>query len=114
MTEKGLGNIPDPIVSPVQRQLFPPLGSSVDRVPLSLLITVTTVEGGSLPYGSFKEGLVIELIQYCSKVVPSNVEVINDRDALVELPGNLVSHEVAQAIHGQQFLMKYRCGFTAY
>ena len=102
MAKKGLGNIPDPIVSPVQRQLFPPLGSSIDRVPLSLLITVTTVEGGSLPYGSFNEGLVIELIQYCSKVVPSNVEVINDRDALVELPGNLLSHEVAQAIHGQQ------------
>ena len=88
-------------VSPTQRQLFPVCGSSVDRVPLALLIKVTKIEGEPLTYGDFNEGLVLELFHNVTEVVPMAIKILNDQDALVDLPDDQLAYEVACALHGK-------------
>ena len=101
MTEPDKIQVQGEVTSPTQRQLFQVQGCSVDKVPLALLIQVTTLEGTPLQYGDFNEGLVLEMFQNVTEVVPVVIEILTDRDALIDIPEDKLTFDVAQVLHGR-------------
>ena len=86
--------------SSVKRELFPEMGSSVDKPQLSLLLKICKASGESLPYGVVNDQLILELFQNTVGQLPSQILVLNDQDALVEFPLGTEIHEMARAVHG--------------
>ena len=68
--------------------------------PLLLLVQVTQANGLPLPVGSFTANTMVSLIQKQTGHHPVEVEVVTDRDAIIE-PDVQVG-EVAQLLHGTQ------------
>ena len=56
------------------------------KAPLSILIKVTKIDGESLPYGEESVALVEEIFLNGAGVSPYEVLILNDQDALVDLP----------------------------
>ena len=101
MTETDKIQVQGKVTSPTQRQLFLVQGSSVDKVPLALLIQITTLEGTPLQYGDFNEGLVLEMFQNVTEVLPVAIEILTDQDALIDIPKDKLTFDVARVLHGR-------------
>ena len=71
------------------------------KAPLSILIKITSANGESLPYGEVSVGLVEEIFQNSVGVVPLDILILNDQDALVDLVDGTAVTEIAMAIHGE-------------
>ena len=59
-----------------------------------LLIQVTQVNGHSLPIGSFTARVIVSVVQKQNGYHPVNVEVMSDRDVIVELEPEIRVGEV--------------------
>ena len=68
--------------------------------PLLLLIQVTQVNGCPLPIGSFTAWAIVSMIQKQTGYYPVNVDVMSDRDVVIELEPEVRVGEVAQLLHG--------------
>ena len=105
MTEEGqevMRGAVGPEPSPERRESSITSGETDPlRAPLSILIKVTQVSGEPLPYGEVSVALVEEIFQNCVGVIPLEVLVLNDQDALVDLADGMAITEIAMAIHGE-------------
>ena len=72
-------------------------GESVE--PLLLLIQATQVNGQPLPIGSFTARVVVAVVQRHTGHHPVDVDVMSDRDAVIELEPDIRVGEVAQLLH---------------
>ena len=70
--------------------------------PLLLLVQVTQADGLPLPVGSFTANTMISLVQSRTGYQPVEVEVVTDREAIIELEPGVRVGEVAQLLHGAQ------------
>ena len=70
--------------------------------PLLLLVQVTQANGLPLPVGSFTANTMVSLVQKQTGHHPVEVEVVTDRDAIIELEPDVQVGEVAQLLHGTQ------------
>ena len=70
--------------------------------PLLLLIQVTQANGQPLPVSSFTASTMVSLVQRQTGHHPVEVEVVMDRDAIIELEPDVKVGEVAQLLHGTQ------------
>ena len=70
--------------------------------PLLLLVQVTQANGLPLPVGSFTASTMVSLVQKQTGHHPVEVEVVTDRDAIIELEPDVRVGEVAQLLHGTQ------------
>ena len=70
--------------------------------PLLLLVQVTQANGLSLPVGSFTANTMVSLVQKQTGHHLVEVEVVTDRDAIIELEPDVRVGEVAQLLHGPQ------------
>ena len=70
--------------------------------PLLLLAQVTQANGLPLPVGSFTADTLVSLIQNRTGYPPVEVEVVTDREAIIELEPGVRVGEVAQLLHGTQ------------
>ena len=68
--------------------------------PLLLLIQVTQLNGHQLPIGSFTARAIVSEVQRQTGYHPVNVEIMSDRDAIIELEPKIRVGEVAQLLHG--------------
>ena len=68
--------------------------------PLLFLIQATQVNGRSLPIGSFTAQAVVAMVQRHTGHHPVDVDVMSDRDAVIELEPDVRVREVAQLLHG--------------
>ena len=68
--------------------------------PLLLLIQVTQVNGHPLLIGSFTARLIVSVVRRQTGYHPIDVEVMSDRDAIIELEPEIRVGEVAQLLHG--------------
>ena len=68
--------------------------------PLLLLIQATQVNGQPLPIGSFTARTVATIIQHQTGYFPIDVDVMTDRDAIIEMEPDVRVGEVAQHLHG--------------
>ena len=68
--------------------------------PLLLLIQATQVNGWPLPIGSFTARTVATIIQHQTGYLPIDVDVMSDRDAVIEMEPDVRVWEVAQHLHG--------------
>ena len=68
--------------------------------PLLLLIQATQVNGCPLLIGSFSARAIVSMIQKQTGYHPVNVDVMSDRDAVIELEPEVRVGEVAQLLHG--------------
>ena len=68
--------------------------------PLLLLIQVTQVNGQPLSIGSFTARVIVSVVQKQTGYHPVDVEVMSDRDAIIELEPEIRVGEVAQLLHG--------------
>ena len=68
--------------------------------PLLLLIQATQVNGQPLPIGSFTARTVATIIQHQTGYLPIDVDVMSDRDAVIEMEPDVRVREVAQHLHG--------------
>ena len=68
--------------------------------PLLLLIQATQVNGRPLPIGSFTARTVANIIQHQTGYLPIDVDVMTDRDAVIEMEPDVRVGEVAQHLHG--------------
>ena len=75
-------------------------GESIE--PLLLLIQVTQVNRCLLPIGSFTAWAVVVMVQRHTGHHPVDVDVMSDRDAVIELEPGVRVGEVAQLLHGTQ------------
>ena len=77
--------------------------------PLLLLIQAMQVNGCPLPIGSFTAQAVVAIVQRYTGHHPVDVDVMSDRDAVIELEPDVRVGEVAQLLHGTHS----RVGWTA-
>ena len=70
--------------------------------PLLLLVQVTQANGLPLPVGSFTANTMVSLVQKQTRHHPVEVEVVTDRDAIIELEPDVRVGEVAQLLHRTQ------------
>ena len=70
--------------------------------PLLLLVQVTQANGLPLPVGSFTVNMMVSLVQRQTGHHPVEVEVVMDRDAIIELEPDVRVGEVAQLLQGTQ------------
>ena len=70
--------------------------------PLLLLVQVTKANGLPLPVGSFTANTMVSLVQRQTGHHPVEVEVVMNRDAIIELEPDVRVGEVAQLLHGTQ------------
>ena len=70
--------------------------------PLLLLVQVTQANGLPLPVGSFTANTMVSLVQKQTGHHPVEVEVVTDRDAIIELEPDVRVGEVDQLLHGTQ------------
>ena len=70
--------------------------------PLLLLVQVTQTNGLPLPVSSFTANMMVSLVQKQTGHHPVEVEVVTDRDAIIELEPDVRVGEVAQLLHGTQ------------
>ena len=70
--------------------------------PLLLLVQVTQVNGLPLPVSSFTANTMVSLVQKQTGHHPVEVEVVTDRNAIIELEPDVRVEEVAQLLHGTQ------------
>ena len=70
--------------------------------PLLLLVQVTQANGLPLPVGSFTANTMVSLVQKQTGHHPVEVEVVTDRDVILELEPDVRVGEVAQLLHGTQ------------
>ena len=75
--------------------------SEPGKVPLSILVKITKIDGESLPYGEVSVELIEEIFQYNAGITPLEVLILNDQDALVDLADGVSVTEIAMAIHGE-------------
>ena len=68
--------------------------------PLLLLIQVTQVNGQPLPIGSFTARAIVSVVQKQTGYHPIDVEVMSNRDAIIELEPKIGVGEVAKLLHG--------------
>ena len=68
--------------------------------PLLLLVQVTQANGRPLPVCSFTASTMVSLVQRQMGHHPVEVEVVTDRDAIIELEPDVRVGEVAQLLHG--------------
>ena len=68
--------------------------------PLLLLIQATQVNGCPLPIGSFTACTVATVVHNQMGHLPVDVDVMSDRDAVIELEPDVRVGEVAQHLHG--------------
>ena len=68
--------------------------------PLLLLIQATQVNGCPLPIGSFTAWTIVSMIQKQTGYHPVDMDVMSDRDAVIELEPDIRVGEVAQLLHG--------------
>ena len=68
--------------------------------PLLLMIQATQVNGCPLPIGSFTAWAIVSMIQKQTGYHPVNVDVMSDRDVVIELEPEVRVGEVAQLLHG--------------
>ena len=66
----------------------------------STLLTITGRHDGALPTGCMSTVNLAHLIQERSAVLPYQILVLNDREALVEFEKGSPVVEVSQALHG--------------
>ena len=59
--------------------------SDPGKAPLSILVKITKIDGESLPYGEVNVELIEEIFQNNAGIIPLEVLVLNDQDALVDL-----------------------------
>ena len=57
------------------------------------------VNGHPLPIGSFSAQVIVSVVQRQTGYHPVNVEVMSDRDAIIELESKIRVGEVAQLLH---------------
>ena len=70
--------------------------------PLVLLIQVTQANGQPLPIGIFTARTIVSMVRRKTGHHPTEVEVVTDRDAIIELEPEVRVGEVAQLLHGTQ------------
>ena len=70
--------------------------------PLLLLVQVTQANGLPLPVSSFTANTMVSLVQKQTGHHPVEVEVVTDRDAIIELEPDVRVGEVAQLLHRTQ------------
>ena len=70
--------------------------------PLLLLVQVTQANGLPLPVSSFTTNTMVSLVQRQTGHQPVEVEVVMDREAIIELEPGVRVGEVAQLLHGTQ------------
>ena len=70
--------------------------------PLLLLVQVTQANGQPLPVGSFTVSTMVSLVQRQVGHYPVEVEVVTNRDAIIELEPDVRVGEVAQLLHRTQ------------
>ena len=70
--------------------------------PLLLLVQVTQANGLPLPVNSFTTNMMVSLVQKQTGHHLVEVEVVTDRDAIIELEPDVQVGEVAQLLHGTQ------------
>ena len=70
--------------------------------PLLLLVQVTQANGLPLPVSSFTANTMVSLVQRQTGHHPVEVEVVTDRDAIIELESDVRVGEVAQLLHRTQ------------
>ena len=88
--------------SPEKRESsFSSGGTDPLKAPLSILIKITKINGESLPYREVSAGLVEEIFQNSVGIIPLDVLVLNDQDALVDLVDGTAMTEIAMAVHGE-------------
>ena len=76
--------------------------SDPPQEPLLLLLEVAQMDGRPLPVGMFTARAVAQCVIDLTGQNPVEVDIMNDRDAVVQMePENLVVH-VAQALHNTQ------------
>ena len=68
--------------------------------PLLLLIQATQVNGRPLPIDSFTAWAIVSMIQKQTGYHPVDVDVMSDRDAVIDLEPEVRIGEVAQLLHG--------------
>ena len=73
-------------------------GESIEL--LLLLIQATQVNGHLLPIGSFTARAVVAMVQRHTGHHPVDVDVMSDKDAVIELELYVRVGEVAQLLHG--------------
>ena len=73
--------------------------SDPTKFPLSILVKITKDTEESLPYGQVNAELVEEIFQNSVGVVPIDVLILNDQDALVDLVDGISVVEIAMGIH---------------
>ena len=72
--------------------------SDPTKYPLSILIKITKDNGESLPFGEVKTELVEEIFQNSLGIIPIDVLILNDQDALFE---GISIVEIAMGVHGE-------------
>ena len=70
--------------------------------PLLLFVQVTQANGRPFPDSSFTASTMVSLVQRQTGHHPVEVEVVMDRDAIIELEPDVRVGEVAQLLHGTQ------------
>ena len=70
--------------------------------PLLLLVQVTQANGLPLPVGIFTANMMVSLVQRQTRHHPVEVEVVTDREAIIELEPDVRVGEVAQLLHRTQ------------
>ena len=70
--------------------------------PLLLLVQVTQANGRPLPVGRFTANTMVSLVQRQTGHHPVEVEVVMDRDAIIEYEPDVRVGEVAQLLQGTQ------------
>ena len=88
--------------SQVKRELFREASADAGLITgeLTIMIKVVKPGGDPLPFGSITDDLIIEMFQNAVGVIPVEVEVLGNRDALVDLPFGSAVYEIAQCIQG--------------
>ena len=106
MCEKGtseMGENMGLVPSPEKKESFFSSSEITDpgRAPLSILVKITKGDGGSLPYGEVSVELIEEIFQNNAGIIPIEVLILNDQDALVDLADGVSITEIAMAVHGE-------------
>ena len=72
--------------------------SDLAKYPLSILIKINKDNGESLPFGEVNTE---EIFQNSVGIIPIDVLILNDQDALVDLADGISIVEIAMGIHGE-------------
>ena len=68
---------------------------------MSILIKITKDNGESLPFGEVNAELVEEIFKNSVGIVPVDLLILNDQDALLDLADGISIVEIAMGVHGE-------------